>query len=214
MARRRSLSDRQQRHDASWKKAKRENYAGRAIYKLQDIDEKFRLFRRARVVLDLGCWPGSWLQHARERTPQDSVLVGVDLREVEIELGDNVHTFVGDVEKFRCEKFIERFGHFDLVMSDMAPNTTGNTEADVWHSEQLFRRALAIAVQVLRPGGHFVGKIFQGPQFPGILRDLRTGFHESRAYRSKFTRPGSREQYLIGRGARPRKATDLEHRTA
>ena len=130
------------------------------------------------------------------------MLVGVDLREVELALGPGVETFVGDVDKLRTGKLIERYGHFDLVLSDMAPHTTGDTGSDVWHSERLYCRALEIATQVLRPGGHFVGKIFQGPRLAEILRDTRSAFHESRAYRSKFTRAGSREQYIIGRGLR------------
>ncbi|MCA9683199.1 MAG: leukotriene A4 hydrolase C-terminal domain-containing protein [Myxococcales bacterium] len=139
---RKGLGDKRNRHDPAYLRAKRENFAGRAIYKLEELDKRFRLIKPGGRVLDLGCWPGSWLQYAVRKTGPEGVLVGVDLEAVEIALPDNVKTFVGDVNKLRLDKLVERYGPFDVVLSDMAPNTTGNKDFDIPTSEDLFLRAL------------------------------------------------------------------------
>lgn len=194
------LGDKRNRHDPAYLKAKRENYAGRAVYKLQEIDQKYRLLKPGLTVLDLGCWPGSWLQYAVSRTGTEATLVGVDLEQVELALPSNVHTFVGDVNKLKLERLVERFGRFDLVLSDMAPNTTGNKDFDIPTSEDLFLRALDIATATLRIGGHFCAKVFQGGRFPDLLHAVEARFQMANAYRCENTRKQSREQYIIGRG--------------
>ncbi len=196
------LSDKKRRHDAAYRRAKREQYAGRAIYKLQEIDKRFRLIRHGARVLDLGCWPGSWLQHAAERVGPEGRCIGIDLREVEIALPDTVHTMVGDVFKLKPSALAKRYGPFDVVISDMAPNTTGDRVGDQWGSEELYLRALEIAEQTLRPGGHFVAKVFQGGRFPDLLQRTRAAFQEVKAFRPPSTRAGSFEQYIVGRGLR------------
>ena len=203
---RKGLGDKRVRHDPAYLRAKREQYAGRAIYKLQEIDKKFRLLKPGGRLLDLGCWPGSWLQYAVERCGLDAPLVGIDLKEVELSLPPNVTTLIGDVQKLKIPAFASRYGPFDVVISDMAPNTTGNRDGDVWRSEELFLRALEIGIGVLRPGGHFVGKVFQGGRFPDLLREVRENFQFAHAFRPDNTRKASREQYLIGRGLKALKA--------
>ena len=197
---RKGLGDKRNRHDPAYLRAKRENYAGRAVYKLEEIDRRFHLIKPGARILDLGCWPGSWLQYAVARAGSEATLVGVDLQEVELALPANVHTFVGDVDKLRLPRLVERFGTFDLVLSDMAPHTTGNKDFDVPASEDLFLRALEIASEVLRVGGHFCAKVFQGGRFPELLREVEARFQQCRPYRCKHTRKHSREQYVIGRG--------------
>ncbi len=199
---RKGLADKRNRHDPAYLRAKRENFAGRAVYKLEEIDQRFRLIKPGMHILDLGCWPGSWLQYAVAKAGPEAVLVGVDLDPVELALPSNVQTFVGDVNKLKPDRLVARFGRFDLVLSDMAPNTTGNKDFDLPVSEDLWLRALDIASAVLRVGGHFCGKVFQGPRFGELLRELEGRFQEARAYRCENTRKHSREQYLIGRGLR------------
>lgn len=199
---RKGLADKKNRHDPAYLRAKQEKYAGRAVYKLQEIDERFRLIKPGAHILDLGCWPGSWLQYAAQKAGDEAVLVGIDLAPVEIALPSNVETFVGDVNKLKLERLIERFGRFDLVLSDMAPNTTGNKDFDIPASEDLFLRALDIACATLRIGGHFCAKVFQGGRFGELLREVERRFQEGRAYRCEHTRKLSREQYIIGRGLR------------
>jgi 23S rRNA (uridine2552-2'-O)-methyltransferase len=201
----RGLGNRSVRHDPAYLRAKKEKYAGRAVYKLEELDQKFRLFKHKSAVLDLGCWPGSWLQYVVTKVSEESVVVGVDLKEVEIALPGHVETFVGDVFKIKPEGFVDRFGHFTVVISDMAPNTTGEVEGDVFRSEELFLRALEIARGTLRPGGHFAAKVFQGERFPELLREVKATFQEGRGFHTKNTRRGSRERYIVGRGLRPTK---------
>lgn len=204
------LRDRKFRHDAAYRRAKKEQYAGRAVFKLEELDAKFRLFKAGGRVLDLGCWPGSWLQFVAPRIGEEGLAVGVDLKAVTIDLPEHVHTFEGDVFKLRPEAFVKKFGAFTAVISDMAPHTSGDRAGDQHGSEELFLRALTIARGSLRPGGHFAAKIFQGPRFPEILAEMRGLFQEAKAFRPPSTRSGSFEQYLVGRGLRSSALLDPE----
>jgi 23S rRNA (uridine2552-2'-O)-methyltransferase len=201
---RKGLGDRSQRHDPAYLRAKREKFASRAIYKLEEVDKKFRLFKTGQQVLDLGCWPGSWLQYAINRTGDDSTLVGIDLKEVTLALPKQVTTIVGDVYKLKPQALVRRYGPFDLVMSDMAPNTTGNVDADIHDSEEVFLRALEIADGCLRPGGG---------RFPELIRAVKDRFQTAKPFRPGSTRKSSREQYIVGRGLKASKASSevLEH---
>lgn len=196
------LRDRKFRHDAAYLRAKKEQYAGRAVYKLEEIDDKFHLFKPAGRVLDLGCWPGSWLQYVAPKIGPEGLGVGVDLKAVSIALPPHISTFEGDVFKLKPEAFRKKFGAFTVVISDMAPHTSGDRPGDQHGSEELFLRAIEIARACLRPGGHFTAKIFQGPRFPQILRTMKETFQESKAFRPASTRTGSFEQYMVGRGLR------------
>lgn len=200
MSTRTGLGDKRARHDPAYLRAKREKYAGRAIYKLEEIDKRFRLIKPGSQVLDLGCWPGAWLQYAVQKAGVEATLVGVDLKAVEIALPANVQTIVGDVTKLKLDRFVERFGRFDVVLSDMAPNTTGNKDFDIPTSEDLFLAALDIASASLRIGGHFCAKVFQGGRFPDLIHEVEARFQQGRAFRCDNTRKQSREQYIIGRG--------------
>lgn len=202
-----NLSDKAARHDPAYLRAKKEKYAGRAVYKLQEIDQKFRLLKPGRKVLDLGCWPGSWLQYIVKKVGDDTTIVGVDLNETEIALPANVEVLVGDVFKLKPENFVKRFGPFDVVLSDMAPNTTGEADGDVFRCEELFLRSLEIATESLRPGGHFAAKVFQGSRFEELIAEVKRCFSETRGFHTKSTRRGSRERYIVGRGLRASVAT-------
>lgn len=197
---RRKLSDRRARHDAAYRRAKESGFAARAIFKLQEIDKRFRLLGSGRRVLDLGCWPGSWMQYAAERVGDEGVVVGIDLKPVELALPPWVHTFVADVDEIDPAPLVERFGDFDVVLSDMAPQTTGDRATDVYRSEALAHRALDIARVVLRPGGHLAVKVFQGGGFSELLADFRSAFQTCKPFHAGATRAGSREQYLVAHG--------------
>jgi 23S rRNA (uridine2552-2'-O)-methyltransferase len=199
---RRRLDDRRARHDAAYRRAKSEGFAARAVYKLQELDAKFRLLSPRRRVLDLGCWPGSWMQYAAERVGDEGLVVGLDLREVELALPAFCHSAVADVEELDPAQLVDRFGHFDVVLSDMAPKTMGDKTTDQLRSEALFERALDIAEVVLRPGGHFAAKVFQGGAFGDLIKRVRGSFSECKPFHPQATRTGSKEQYIVGRGRR------------
>jgi 23S rRNA (uridine2552-2'-O)-methyltransferase len=203
MANKRSkLGDRSARHDAAYLRAKQEGFAARAVYKLEELDERFSLLRSGRSVLDLGCWPGSWMQYAASRVGEGGRVVGIDLRPVELALPSWCEAFVADVEELDPQVLVERFGPFDVVLSDMAPKTIGDTTTDAIRSEALFERALAFAEVVLRPGGHFAGKVFQGAGFQGLMVRMRGMFQQLKPFHTKATRAGSAEHYLVGQGRR------------
>ena len=204
MARKRKLDQRSARHDAAYRRAKQEGFAARAVYKLQELDQRFSLLGRGRRVLDLGCWPGSWMQHAAQRVGEEGLVIGIDLRPVELALPAWCEAFVADVDELDPAVLVERFGEFDVVLSDMAPKTIGDSTTDRLRSEALFERALDIAVAVLRPGGHFAGKVFQGGQFPQLLQRMRQTFSKAKPFHTKATRTGSAEQYLVGQGRKAR----------
>lgn len=197
---RRPLRDRSARHDAAYRRAKDEGFAGRAVYKLQELDKRFRLIAKGKRVLDLGCWPGSWMQYVSERVGEDGLVVGIDLRPVEVPLPSWCHPFVADVEEIDPADLLARFGPFDVVLSDMAPHTSGDRGTDRFRSEALFERALLLATAVLRPGGHFAAKVFQGGAFPQLISAVRERFSECKPFHTRETRVGSPEQYIVGRG--------------
>lgn len=193
------LSDKAHRHDAAYQRAKKDNYAARAVYKLEEIDRRFHILRPGARVLDLGCWPGSWMQYTADRVTETGYVLGLDLRPVQLSFPAHVEHQVADVFEWAPAPDLAAF---DVVLSDMAPHTTGDRHTDVVRSEALAERALDIACMVLRPGGHLVAKVFQGGGFGDLLRRFRTSFQECRPYHAKSSRVSSTEQYLCGRGLR------------
>jgi 23S rRNA (uridine2552-2'-O)-methyltransferase len=193
------LEDRSTRRDRFHQKAKREGFLARAVYKLEEIDEKHDLFSPGDRVLDLGCAPGSWLQYARTKVGDKGVLVGLDrtaLRNAPI--GARIE--VGDVMTIDVAQLKGDLPAFDVVLSDMAPDTSGVRSLDQARSEALFERALEIATLVLAPGGNFVGKLFQGPDFKKLTDQVRGKFHLQKTAKPESSRQISIEQYVIGKG--------------
>lgn len=182
------------------RKAKKENYAARSAYKLQEIQKKHAILTRGARVLDLGCAPGSWLQFASKTIGPGGRLVGIDLTPVTILTPDHVTVFTGDVADL--EDHLAELGQprFDVVLSDMAPATTGNRHVDEARSVGLCEAALYIAEQRLVTGGSFVCKIFQGSGFTSFTGQVKQRFAKQTAFRPKSTRKASREVFVIGLG--------------
>lgn len=201
MARTKSkLGNRDARHDSAYHRAKEQGFAARAVFKLKELDQKFKLLGPGRRALDLGCWPGSWMQYAADRVGEGGFVLGLDLKPIEIALPSWTEARIADVEEIDPSALLAEFGTFDVVISDMAPHTTGDKASDQFRSEALCERALFIARTVLRPGGHFTAKLFQGGGFAKLLGEVRSAFGEGRAVHTEASRAGSREQYLVGRG--------------
>jgi 23S rRNA (uridine2552-2'-O)-methyltransferase len=186
--------------DPYTRRARQEQYPARSVYKLQEIQQRSRVIRRGDHVLDLGCAPGSWLIYAAEATGPSGRVVGVDLTPVTVALPGHASARTGDVFELAEDPARFLYGLFDVVLSDMAPATTGSRVVDTARSFNLCQAALGIARQVLRPGGVFVCKIFQGEDVKQFTEAVKTGFAECRVFKPKSSRKASMEIYLIGKG--------------
>jgi 23S rRNA (uridine2552-2'-O)-methyltransferase len=196
------LDDRSTRRDRFHQKAKREGYLARAVYKLEEIDAKHHVFDgHVARVLDLGCAPGSWLQYAREQIGDRARLVGLDRGPLE-RPPPGARIVIGDVMTISDAELLGDLPAFDLVLSDMAPDTSGIRSLDQARSEALFEQALEIATRVLAPGGNFVGKLFQGPDFKKLTETVRARFAVQKTAKPASSRQISIEQYVIGKGFR------------
>lgn len=195
------LDDRSARRDRFHRKAKREGFLARAVYKLEEIDAKHAILDAGHRVLDLGCAPGSWLQYARQQLGESARLVGLDRAPLD-RPPPGARIVVGDVMTIDVAQLLGELPAFDVVLSDMAPDTTGIRNVDQARSEALFERALEIATQVLAPGGNFVGKLFQGPDFKKLTEAVRARFAIQKTIKPASSRQISIEQYVIGKGFR------------
>jgi len=180
------------------RRAQKDNFAARSVYKLQEIQKKYRILKRGARILDLGCAPGSWLQFAAQTVGPDGRLVGIDLTPVTIRMPNQVTVITGDVADL--EGHLADLGQtrFDAVLSDMAPATTGNRHVDEARSMGLCEAALDIAEKTLVPGGGFVCKIFQGGDFKAFTEAVKSRFDRQAAFRPQSTRKASREVFVIG----------------
>lgn len=198
------MAHRRRHQDSYGRRAKREGYAARSVYKLQEIDEKVGLLRRGARVLDLGAYPGSWTAFAAERVQAEGKVLGLDIQAFRGVLPKHAEMRKEDV--FEVDP--ETLGTFDVVMSDMAPSTTGHRFTDQARSFALFMRALEIATLVLVPGGSFVAKIFQGGDFPEAKKAVADRFEKVRIVRPHATRTESIETFVVGLGFRGPPAPD------
>lgn len=196
------LGDRERRHDTYFKKAKQEGFAARAVYKLEEIDRAIAVFRPGDRVCDLGCAPGSWLQYARTRIGDGGAMVGID--RVAIPGVPGARLLVGDVFTVVPADLLGDLPAFDVVLSDMAPDTTGIRHLDQARSEALFERALELATLTLAPGGRFVGKLFQGPDFQKLIALCRSRFATVKVMKPASSRQISIEQYVTAAGFKGR----------
>jgi 23S rRNA (uridine2552-2'-O)-methyltransferase len=189
------------RPDRFTREAKQRGFPARSVFKLEGIDRKVGLFRKGQRVLDLGAAPGSWSMYAAERIGPEGKLLAVDLAELAQGAPGNVTFRQADALALDSGD-LGLFAPYDVVLSDMAPSTTGTREADQAKSFELFLRALDIAAALLRPGGKFVGKIFMGPDFPEAKKRTKALFETERAIRPEGTRESSFEIFLVGLGRR------------
>ncbi len=185
--------------DSFTKAAKAQGYPARSVFKLEEIDRRTRLFRGGQRVLDLGAAPGSWSKFAAERVGANGRVLAIDLTEIRAVMPPQVERVQGDVLALPEEE-IGRFGPYDVVLSDMAPATTGTRFADQARSFDLFMRAVDLAEKALKPGGAFVGKLFMGEDFSRAKERVRLLFSEVRVLRPEATRSQSYEVFIVGLG--------------
>lgn len=188
-------------HDKATRLAKQRGYPARSVFKLAEIDRRVGLMRGVRRVLDLGAAPGSWSLYAAQRIGPEGVVVAVDQTPIDQHFPDSVRTVVGDVRQLALEVLAE-FGPYDVVLSDMAPSTSGARSADQYRSYELFSCALGLAHTLGKPGSKFVGKLFMGGEFERARADLSAGYAEVKVIRAEATRSRSSELFLVGLGRR------------
>ncbi len=188
--------------DFYWKKARRQGYPARSVFKLEEAQQKYRLLGRHARVLDLGCWPGSWSMYAARAVGPRGLVVGVDLQAGRLQPvagGAPIRTERADVMDEAVLAVIARHARrFDVVLSDMAPRTTGSRWADQQHSLRLARRVLELARRVLRPGGNMYVKVFEGEDFREFVQEARRLFATVRTFKPKSSRKESREVFVLG----------------
>jgi 23S rRNA (uridine2552-2'-O)-methyltransferase len=195
------LQDRRTRRDHFHQRAQRAGFRARAVFKLEELDHQFDVLHPGDRVLDLGCAPGSWLQYARTRIGEHAPMVGLDRAPLAAAI-PGARLLVGDVHTITPAELLGDVKAFDVVLSDMAPDTTGIRNVDQARSEALFERALELAVATLAPGGNFVGKLFQGPDFKRLTEACRARFATVKTAKPASSRSFSIEQYVVARGFR------------
>ncbi len=192
---------RQQQHlDRYFRKAKQDGYRARSAYKLTQMQEKFHLIHRGDVVVDLGAAPGSWSQVAAKLVGAEGQVVAVDLQAMDpipgvtIVRGDMLDPDV----QVQVEALVD--GRADVVLSDAAPSTTGIKLRDHVRSIELARTAFDLARELLADQGSMVLKVFEGEDFPGLLRDVKRGFRRAQGHKPSATRDESWEMFIVARG--------------
>jgi len=190
-----------QRRDKYVRQSKLEGYRSRAVYKLKELDEKFKIIKNHLSILDIGSAPGSWTQYLSEKS-KGSKIMSIDLKEVE-KIKDVYHV-VGDFLDNKNQKIITDYfpKKIDLVVSDMAVNTTGNKNLDSIQTGELSLTAMRFAVGMLRPKGIFLSKIFIGSTFNEIVENAKKNFKESKIFKPPSSRKDSKESFIICKSLR------------
>ena len=190
-----------QRRDKYVRQSKLEGYRSRAVYKLKELDEKFKIIKNNLNILDVGSAPGSWTQYLSEKS-KGSKIMSIDLKEVD-KIQDVYHV-VGDFLDNKNQKMIEDYfpKKIDLVVSDMAVNTTGNKNLDSIQTGELSLTAMDFAVSMLRPKGIFLSKIFVGSTFNEIVENAKKNFKESKIFKPPSSRKDSKESFIICKNLR------------
>ena len=192
------------RKDSYHRRARAAGFRARSAYKLAELDARFRLLRPGDFVVDLGAWPGGWLQVALEGVGTQGLVVGVDLVAVDPLPAANLRLVSGDVRQpATWRAVLDLLGRpADVVLSDLAPKLSGVRDRDDARSGELVTAVLEMLPALLRPGGHLLVKLFTGAVFDAAAVELRRRFEEFRATRPGATRSASDEIYGMGRGYR------------
>lgn len=190
--------------DFYYNKAKQDKYPARSVYKLEEAQKKYHLLAKGDSVLDLGCRPGSWSLYAAKITGPKGLVVGVDIKEAVKEKtpgAANIHWLCSDIMLPDFLATLKQIrSKFHVVLSDMAPRTSGNKWLDQQRSLRLAERSLEIAEQMLYEGGHFFCKVFQGEDFPEFVNRVRKRFKMTKTVKPRSSRTESREVFVLGMG--------------
>jgi len=185
--------------DKYFHEAKKQGYRARSAFKLLEIQEKMNIIRKGDHVLDLGCYPGSWLQVVSDIVGDSGLVLGVDLEETKKVEG--VKTLQADVFADETIRTILAMhaGRFDVITADMAPNTSGIKDVDQYRSVELNVQVLMLCRKLLKPGGSVVSKLFVGADFQQAYKPFKDSFQALKQVRPDATRDRSIEVYLVGK---------------
>tara|TARA_B100001540_G_scaffold160104_1_gene141704 strand:- start:873 stop:1484 length:612 start_codon:yes stop_codon:yes gene_type:complete len=185
-----------QRRDIYVRKSKVEGYRSRAVYKIQEIDVKFKIFKNGMSVIDLGAAPGSWSQYVSKNIKSGKI-ASIDL--LDFDKIENIHQIKGDFTNYTYKKkIIDYFGDkVDVVISDMAVNTTGNKDLDSIYTGELCMEAMNFSRETLKNNGKFISKIFMGSTFNEILSAAKKIFKENKVFKPLASRKDSKENFII-----------------
>ena len=190
-----------QRRDIYVRQSKIDGYRARSVYKLIEIDEKFKIFKGGLSVIDIGAAPGSWSQYAF-KTVKNGKLISVDLKKIE-PIGNSIQ-IRGDFTDEKTQDMIKKNsnGKIDVIMSDMAVDTTGIKNIDSIQTGELCKEAMAFAKNIMKENGCFISKIFMGGTFNEIVAEGKKYFKEVRVFKPKSSRKDSKESFIICRKIR------------
>ena len=185
-----------QKKDIYIRKSKTEGYRSRAVYKLIEIDEKFKILNNSISVIDLGAAPGSWSQYISKKIT-NSKIVSIDLRQ--IEKIDDIFHIEGDFTNEKYQLQIRNLfkSNVDVVLSDMAANTTGNKSLDSIYTGELCKEAMIFSEKILKQNGKFVSKVFMGSIFNEIISEAKSIFNEVKVFKPKSSKKDSKEIFII-----------------
>jgi len=193
-----NMGKRNKWEDHYTRRARDEKWVARSVYKLEEIDRRFKLMARGHRLLDLGCYPGSWSQYSLEKVGPGGEVVGMDLREPERLSAPNFRFIKADVLTLDLEWLVQEIGLRDTVISDLAPQTTGIKVADTTRSMELAKKAFEISSALLKERGHFLSKVFEGEDLKALRNEVKERFDQMRLVRPSAVRKGSKEIYLLG----------------
>jgi 23S rRNA (uridine2552-2'-O)-methyltransferase len=187
--------------DHYFNKAKSENFMARSVYKLEEIDEKYKILKPGMQVVDFGYHPGSWIQYTSRVIGDSGLVVGIDIRDLNKKLAGikNVRVYEKDIFDIQDLKQLEVDRKFDVVLSDMAPNTTGIKSLDQDRSLNLVESVFGLLPQFLEEGGNFVIKVFDSQNAQNYLKEQKNLFKEFHYLKPKSTRSVSKEFFVIGK---------------
>ncbi len=177
------------------RKSREEGYYARSVYKIKELNKKYKLIKQGDKVLDIGCSPGGWVQAALEVVGKKGYVVGIDLERVKVK-AENFRFIQGDVYD---NKIPDDIGVVDVVLSDIAPKTSGVKELDQERSYDLAKQALKISKKKLKKGGNFLCKIFQGKEYIRFIKEVEKEFKFVRTAKPEASKKGSKEMYVIGK---------------
>jgi 23S rRNA (uridine2552-2'-O)-methyltransferase len=190
--------------DYYFKKAKKEKYPARSVYKLEEAQQKHNILKIGDVVADLGCYPGSWSMYSAKVVGSSGLVVGVDLQEtkhIQITGKAKIISLCADImDPQTIDIFQEYSLQYNVVVSDMAPRTTGNRWSDQQYSLDLSRQAFAITRKLLHNNGNFYCKVFEGEDFKEFFESVRENFEFAKIVKPKSSRKESREVFVLGKG--------------